>query len=594
MSGFDTTLDVLIESRNVDAPRLLSHVLTRGEMPLRRRAVERLIATKNGRSQVLLVRHFAYLGNQCERLVYDSIASLGPGLRAAMGSRDPRLQRTVVELIRDTEEFSLTYLCGEATHCSDEQVRGLAVDVLWRRAVELRREEMAHDEPAEVMLDESWRRRRGFVLEGLQKAFATRWAGESPRVLRATAMLADRTTQWFWGAMAVRTDTRRLVLLRSLHERLDVHVFSFLVRALEREGVASEAVELLQRTFPRDQLEALLKEFHRSGPLSPAAAKRLTAMPWLGAGEAALEELPSNQVAVALALAVSSGMSRKQLAVVSRGIAVNHGEKASRRIALETLEHCAEAADEELRVVALTAPQPTAGLAILALTRRGALDVRDENTASRLMDNLLRDWADLTGMERREVGRGLTAALRERPNLLRHHLIGGSRTRRVAVDLVRQAQVADVYGEQLKVLATSSDDTQLQSAALYAVAEGPSREAGDLLEAALNSWDARVRANALEALDRREVGDGVFLRFTRDPNPRVRANVARALIHRGRDEGRQVLEQMLSGDEAERISGLWAFSRTHPEGFSRTAQMLAEQDPSQRVRQKAAELLATA
>jgi len=70
--------------------------------------------------------------------------------------------------------------------------------------------------------------------------------------------------------------------------------------------------------------------------------------------------------------------------------------------------------------------------------------------------------------------------------------------------------------------------------------------------------------------------------------------VARALIHRGRDEGRQVLEQMLSGDEAERISGLWAFSRTHPEGFSRTAQMLAEQDPSQRVRQKAAELLATA
>lgn len=594
MSGFDTTLDVLIESRNVDAPRLLGHVLTRGDMALRRRAVERLIGTKNGRSQVLLVRHFEHLGHPCERRVFESMARLGPGLRAAMSTRDPRLQRTVVEMVRDSQEHSLAYLCGEATHSSDEQVRALAVDLLWRWSVDLRREEMSLEGAAEVLAGESWRRRRSFVLEGLQKAFTVRWAVESPRVLRSAAMLADRTTGWFWGAMGLRRDARRLVLLRSLHERLDPEMFSFLVRALEREGVAAEAAELLEQTFPREQLERLLKEFQRSGPLSPAALRRLTAMPWLGAGEAALEEMPSNQVALALSLAVSSGMPRRRLAIVSRSIAVNHGEAEARRVALETLEHCAEAANEELRVVALTAPQPTAGPAILSLVRRGALEVRDEPAASRLVENLLRDWSELSPAERRELGRGLTPVLRHRPNLLRHHLIVGSRTRRVAVDLVRQAQVVDVYQEQLRTLAASDADTQLQSAALTAVAEGLGEGVSDVLQQALGSWDGRVRANVLEALDRREAGDEVFLRFTQDANPRVRANAARALIDRRREEGRAVLEQMLTGSEAERVSGLWVFSRTHPAGFARTAEMLARQDPSQRVRSKAAELLATA
>jgi HEAT repeat protein len=226
--------------------------------------------------------------------------------------------------------------------------------------------------------------------------------------------------------------------------------------------------------------------------------------------------------------------------------------------------------------------------------RRGTLELGDEAAAARLVGNLLRDWTDLSATDRRELGRGLTAVLRDRPNLLRHHLISGSRTRRVAVDLVRQAQVADVYHEQLRVLAASDADTQLQSAALTAVAEGLSDGVNEVLQLGLNSWDARVRANAVEALDRREAADEVFLRFTQDPSPRVRANAARALIERRRDEGRATLEQMLTGSEAERVSGLWVFSRMRPEGFARTAEMLARRDPSERVRSKAAELLASA
>ena len=69
----------------------------------------------------------------------------------------------------------------------------------------------------------------------------------------------------------------------------------------------------------------------------------------------------------------------------------------------------------------------------------------------------------------------------------------------------------------------------------------------DVTCGALRSSDARVRANALEGLDRLKARDEVFLRFTGDPHNRVRANAALALIERDRPEGRETLRQMLTG-----------------------------------------------
>lgn len=590
MSGFDTTLDVLMASENRDVPRLLGHVLTRGDMRLRRRAVERLLATTDGRRQMLLVRHFKSLGTHLERTVYEQIGHMGAGLRAAMNTRDPRMQAVVVEIVRDTGDASLAYLVGEATNSSDESVRGKAVDLLWRWSADIRRQEMKEDGPADIVLGEAFTRRRRFMLEGLQRAFTMRRAAETPRILSAAAMLADSWATWFWSAMGIRRDARRRALVRNLRERFGPEMLAFAVRALERESIAAEAASLLAKPCDRRGLEALLREFNRHGRLSKSAMRHLREAPWLGAGEAALEQVPSNLVATALALAVGSGMPRKRLAIVCRGIAVNHAEAEARRVALDTLSHCGDAATEEFRVAACTAPNPSAGTAVLHLTRRGELG----ELSVELVAKLLRDWWDLAETDRREVGRGLTPMLRSHPELLRHHLIAGSRTRRAAVGLVRAAQVADVFSPQIRLLASDVADTQLQSAALTAAAESMGEGIVEVLRRGLDSWDARVRANALEALDRREARDDVFLQFMSDPSHRVRANAALALIERDRAEGRATLRQMLTGSEDERLSALWVFSRTRPSGFVRTAGLLANQDPSQRVRQKAGELLASA
>jgi HEAT repeats len=596
MSGFDTTLDVLTDSLNHDAPRVLGHVLTRGDPRLRRRTVEWLIASKNGRVQSLLVRHFRFLGTVCERLVYENVGRIGPGLRAAMSTRRGELQKTVVEIVRDVEDCSLAYLAGEATASSDERVRALAVDVLWRWARDVRREEMSAEGPVEVALGDRYLKRRRFVLEGLQRAFSVQAMARSPRILRSVAMLADHRASWFWSTMGLRHDTRRQVLMRSLEESLDAEMYGFLVRGLQHEGVGSDIGVLLDRSFGRVELESLLREFARLGPATKASARRLRDVPWLGAGEASLEALPANLVATAQALAVASDMPRRRLAIVCRGIAVNHAEADARRVATETLIHCGAEARDDLRMVAQSAPSPSAALAVLHLVRRGELNLATEreDDATRTVGNLLRDWWELSAVDRREIGRGLTPTLRAHADLLRHHLIGASRTRRAAVDLVRQAQVGDVFNEQLRLLAADDSDTRIQSAALTAAAESLAGGVSDILQQGLNSWDSRVRANAIEALDHHQARDEVFLPFASDDSPRVRANVAVALLGRNRDEGRDTLEQLLTGDERERVSGLWAFSKTHPEGFLGTAERLARQDPSPKVRTRASELLASA
>ena len=65
---------------------------------------------------------------------------------------------------------------------------------------------------ADVALDAQFSRRRKFVLEGLQRAFALGRAAEMPRVLTAAAMLAEASTGWFWCAMDGRRDARRAAL----------------------------------------------------------------------------------------------------------------------------------------------------------------------------------------------------------------------------------------------------------------------------------------------------------------------------------------------------------------------------------------------
>jgi len=588
MSGFQTTLDTLLRSTNRGALPLLSRVLVHGDPSMRRQTVQRLLESTNGRRQALLLRHFDALGDALAELVVESAGRLGPAMRQAMASRRPGLQRAALRVIRETGDTSLAYLVAEVTASGDQAVRSEAVDLLCRWTLELRSREITASGPAATMLDAEFCRSRQFVLEALRKAFAMRQAVQMPRVLRAVAMLADDSASWFWSAMAIRRDGRRRRLFQVLAEEMPAELFGFAVRALERESTAAEAAELLQRPLDRKHLTALLQEFTRHPQLSATAVGQLRGVPWLSAGDEALVQLPAELVANALSVAVRSGMPSGRLAVLCRSLAVGHGDGEARRMAIEALAHCGQAATGELQLVATDAPRPSAALAVLRLVRRKEFQVPSEQAVT----NLLRDWWDIEAAQRLEIGRAMTLVLRDQPAVLQEHLAAGSESRTAAVNLIRHASVSGRFADRLMDLAGDESDRRLQSAAVSAVGDCAGDGVVLALNLALRSSDPRVRANAVAAFDRRHADAEIFLPYVRDGSNRVRANAALALLDRGRPEGQQALRGMLSAGETDRISALWVFSKARPAGFIRTAELLSRRDPSSRVRRKAAQLLA--
>jgi hypothetical protein len=552
--------------------------------------VERLLGATRGSRQSLLVEHFNILSDRLAQRVLDSMGRLGPGMRWAMASRKPQLQQAVVRLIEQTGDLSLAYLVAEACGAADAGVRGEAADLLCRWARNLRRTEMDLAGPIEAALNEQAVRRKHFVQDALRRAFALRQAVDAPRVLKAAAMLADDGAHWFWSAMSLRRDLRRQRLMSELSQQIEPELFGFVVRAMEHDDLAADAAALVARPLSVSELRLLLQEFSRRPRVSDRAVSHLRQAPWLTAGQEGIERLPSPLLANLLSLAARSGMPPARLAVLCRTVAINHVQDDTRRMAVDALAHCGEVAAAELRIVAEQGSDLAAVTAVVHMIRRG----QSEALSQGAFDRLLAHWWRLDAADRREAGRTLKAMITDRPGLLEPHLEAGCGTVAAALDVIRLASAAEVFAEPLRRLAADARDVRVQSAAVTLVGATASPGAWETLRMALTARDARVRANAVEALDRRHAEADVFLPLVRDQNCRVRANAAMALLERDRPEGRQLLRDMFAAGEADRLSALWVFSRVRPQGFAKTAELLTRRDPSDRVRRKAAQLLASA
>jgi len=590
MSGFETTVDCLIRSENRAARHVLGHALVHGSPEMAAVVAERLLGTTRGGRQSLLVEHFSVLSDRLAQCVLDSMGRMGPGMRWAMASRKPQLQQAVVRLIEQTGDLSLAYLVAEACGAGDAGVRGEAADLLCRWSRNLRRTEMDLAGPIEATLSEPAARRKHFVQDALRRAFALRQAVDTPRVLKAAAMLADDGAHWFWSAVTLRRDLRRQRLMSELSQQIEPELFGFVVRAMEHDDLAADAAALVARPLRANELRLLLREFSRRPRVSERAVAHLRQAPWLTAGQEGIEQLPATLLANLLSLAARSGMPPARLAVLCRTVAIGHAQDDARRMAVDALAHCGEAGAAELRVVAEQGSDLAAVTAVVHMIRRGQFAAPSQGA----VDRLLSHWWRLDPAERREVGRALKPVVTDRPSLLDMHLEAAGGTLSAALDVIRLASAADVFAEPLRRLAADGCDVRVQSAAVALVGATASPGAGETLRSALAARDARVRANAVEALDRRHADADVFLPLVRDQNCRVRANAAMALLERDRPEGRQLLRDMFAAGEADRLSALWVFSRARPQGFANTAELLTRRDPSDRVRLKAAQLLASA
>ncbi len=157
----------------------------------------------------------------------------------------------------------------------------------------------------------------------------------------------------------------------------------------------------------------------------------------------------------------------------------------------------------------------------------------------------------------------------------------------------------DLAGEcEIELLKSAAGESaRVAASAVAALGRAGTDSARDALRACLSSADARLRANAIEAIERIGEGPSAATRLIEGDHagaqpPRVRANAARALARcvkpKLRALGLETLDAMLGDERAEhRVSGLWLAGRLgRVESAQRVAE-LASRDDAPVVRERA-------
>ncbi len=177
---------------------------------------------------------------------------------------------------------------------------------------------------------------------------------------------------------------------------------------------------------------------------------------------------------------------------------------------------------------------------------------------------------------------------------LRAALSRGARDEQLAaISLAGRLGVGGVL-ELALISRAAGGNARVASAAVGALAQavhwGGSPHARRALRTALDHPDARVQANALEAVTRIDhaaidrLGDRLDSR-----DNRLRANAVRAVLRRGRGDGSRALQTMLGDpDPRHRVSAIWVARRAREARVSGDLRRIADQDAVAEIRRRAA------
>lgn len=210
-------------------------------------------------------------------------------------------------------------------------------------------------------------------------------------------------------------------------------------------------------------------------------------------------------------------------------------------------------------------------------------ELASEHAASGIAtDRLGCPVAARTRLARNRVG--MFAAIRENLRSQRTDDVLG------ALHLAHRLTLAGSLHADLIPLASSAD-TRVAAMALTIL--GHESDPGSLraIRAGLEHTDGRVRASALEALSRREPGDGAFERCMHDDVPRVRAVAIRHLLRRdgaGFPASHALAEMLGDPRPAHRISALWVVERLRHAELAQRVADIAARDDHPAVRERAA------
>ena len=555
-----------------------------------------------------LIRHYHRLPDDVQSLLVERLDDMDGAMRdAARRHAPPQAAENVIALVRRGRTVRLAYLLAELVRHRDDQVVRKAGQLMLDFALWA----SGRSETAEFS---SWTGVDGRYVEQVVCDAVVRYAGYGrTEVLQAFVVLAGRcmggaeSALSNWRHPAVEPMRQVLVAWRGPETHRS------LLRMIHLPPLAGAVHEAMRAAADHGSLGAVVAHSHLCHRGSTAAALRGAHIArWLAPGVEAIRHWPPEQTRNLPRWLDSIGLPA---AVLTRRLAAIRrvDDAPSRLAALRQLmaRSCASddtTVDESVETFCDDSDAQIACIALRHLIRRAWPGlfrllprlVNSQHPAVRRIagtklgavafDRFWQAWPGLVGPQRLSAGCALIKIDPHFHRLLGGRLVTGDRPQVLrALSVIHTLNQGSLFEPALLALAADRDAV-IVSAAVTAIgsAEGPDARAA--LNRALDHADSRVRANAVESLERIESAQQVrrWSSMAKDEENRPRANAIGALLSLRHGEAIGALTRMLrDARRRHRISALWLVDSMGLVDVASHVAELSISDPDAGVQQRA-------
>jgi hypothetical protein len=556
---------------------------------------------------VVLLRHYADLPAEVRQdLKGASLEALVPALREVLNSGSDGRLLGALRAIQDLERPELAHLATEWLQAQREAVVQAAARALLAIARQPARDPADH-------------RRLDRALAPALRCYENH---RSEQVLLAAALQLPHAGPEVQGVM---NDDEQVALMplrglvrRSTDEELLPRLLSLLVSAPVRGAVRQR----LTQPHNHAELEAFLRQAHLAQVPAIRAELRQLDRPLRALPSARDQPHLSPPAQLGYARFVSALRLQERARADRLADSVAFHNPLARLMALQALlaRDTAEA-DGAVVHFCFDGKQRLARLATRYLIRRNPTQLGDSLKSLRQLrrsphEPIRRLMVGTpagpnstfeTAWDLAQKGRPLSALVMARAALkrdrgvvlesLRRRIVNGSREHRLRAILLAQ-KLGVLSHTELELLAClAGEDSRIAASAVSALAEVESPAAANALTACLEHGDARVQANAVEAIDRRLPWHGAVDALVRGVEPlqkltladgnRTRANALRTMLRAGCAEPKQVAELLRDERPLHRVSGIWLVGKLGLSEVQSELEAIATDEKLPPVRQRA-------
>lgn len=522
--GLTTTFRILTETPNEAAVRALIAALDSRLPPVRRQALESLIARQTGGGKREVLARLDQLNEEGLEFFCRNAARMTSTLRSAILDAGDPLRSDACRAALLLGEVDLIPSLASALENPDDPAAAELGETLLGLAERLADQlggpqaEPGRRDPRAV---------RDHVLGSLERAIAGFGRRGRSELVEAFAMLAPTTSATLHHLLSLTGNPAAPVLLDQLVHSTRPAIMRLVLDLLEEARTPLAVITATGRrgdaAFVRRLLE---RSVDRPSPSLLKNLKRIRSLAWVQDGFRLLDELDGREQQAAAALAILTGIARDQAFQLIRHL-VQKGKPAGRRAAAKALEEFAGAEANDLALRALDDPDPTVqAIALRQLRRRsipGALprllqmvesphpEVRtaaQESLAEFSFQRYLGTFDMLEEEVRRKMGEMVNKVDPLAVPLLRGQLSDSVRSKRLrAIEMAIAMRLVDRVEDLLGgMLADEDYMLRLQAASALGETISPGSEA--LLHKALEDPCEPVRAAARRSLGRRGIGRG--------------------------------------------------------------------------------------